>query len=281
MKKTIVFFGLVGVAHLGLFAETKLTPLKTGGNTKPLESLKAKKEPKDAVKAPPPPAKDKTSPEPVFKGPKSGWGIVNKSSSFYTLEGDNIGKLTAGTLFTFDGVKHATGCFVLIAKIKSQANKWEGPFLVQSPDVVFFSGALSDMSETLVADIQNYYTIQGKIERRKEEIEVEGQSKNPHLESAKLWQKRYADSIATASDLEAKSNTLKGAAKSKAVDELRALKYEQSRIKVMADKEAANYKAWKDQNPTPASVVDADPALKALQAELKEAKAKIKDVIVE
>jgi len=281
MRKVIIISGFLVAVQLSLFAETKLTPLKTGGKTKPLESLKAKKEPKETVKAPPPEKQEKPKAEPVFSGPKSGWGVVSKSSSFYTETGENIGKLPAGALFTYSGVKHATGCFVLVAKIKGKSDKWEGPFLIQSPDVVFFSGELTEMPEQLIADIQNYYTLQGKIEARKEELELEHQSKNPSFESAKLWQKRYADSITAAADLEAKANTLKGAAKSKALDELRSLKYEQSRTKVMADKEAANYKAWKEQNPTPDSIINADPVLQSLQKQLKEAKAKVKDVVVE
>jgi hypothetical protein len=274
----IVVVSLISM-NLSLLAETKLTPLKPGGNTKPLESLKAKKEPMEAVKAPPSDKKEKTVAEPVFTGPKSGWGVVSKSTVFYTEQGENIGKLPAGLLFTYSGVKHATGCFVLVAKIKGKSGKWEGPFLVQSPDVVFFSGELTELPEQLIANIQNYYTLVGKIEARKEELEQENQSKNPHFESAKLWQKRYADSITMAAELEEKSNTLKGAAKSKAVDELRSLKYEQSRLKIMADKEAASYKAWKDQNPTPDSVISADPTLQDLQRQLKAAKEKVKDVL--
>jgi len=281
MRKMIILVGFLATAHLGLLAETKLTPLKTGGKTKPLESLKAKKEPKETEKAPPPPKTEKTVSEPVFKGPKSGWGVVSKSSSFYTEAGDNIGKVPAGALFSYSGVKHATGCFLLVAKIKGKSGKWEGPFLIQSPDVVFFSGELTDMSEQLVANIQNYYTLLGKVEARKEELELENQSKNPHFESAKLWQKRYVDSITAAAELEEKSNTLKGGAKSKAVDELRTLKYEQSRLKIMADKEAVSYKAWKEQNPTPDAVINADPTLQSLQKQLKEAKEKVKDIVVE
>jgi hypothetical protein len=279
MRKMIGLFVILTSLTLSLFAETKLTPLKTGGNTKPIESLKAKKEPKEAVKTPAPAKTEKPVAEPGFSGPKSGWGVVSKSSAFFTEEGENIGKVPAGAVFTYSGVKHATGCFVLIAKIKGKSGKWEGPFLIQSPDVVFFSGELTDMSEPLMANIQNYYTLLGKIEARKEELELENQSKNPHFESAKLWQKRYADSITAAAELEEKSNTLKGGAKSKAVDELRTLKYEQSRIKIMADKEAASYKAWKEQNPTPHAVINADPTIQDLQKQLKAAKEKVKDVL--
>jgi hypothetical protein len=281
MRNLFIVSGLLVAAHLSLVAETKLTPLKTGGKVKPLESLKAKKEPKEAVKAPPQEKQEKPKAEPVFNGPKSGWGVVSKTSAFYTEAGENIGKVPAGALFSYSGVKHATGCFLLVAKIKGKSGNWEGPFLIQSPDVVFFSGELTDMSEQFVANIQNYYTLLGKIESRKDELELENQSKNPYFESAKLWQKRYADSITAAAELEAKSNTLKGGAKSKAVDELRALKYEQSRTKIMADKEAASYKAWKEQNPTPPAVINADPTLQSLQKQLKEAKEKVKDVVVE
>lgn len=245
-----------------------------------MESLKAKKEPKEA-QAPAPSKKEVTPPEPVFSGPKSGWGVLNRKSPCYSSEGDNIGALPAGTLLTYSAVKHSSKCFVLVSKVQRQGDKWEGPFLVEAPDVVLFSGELSTMPPKLIADIRAYFTILGQIENRKDELEESAQSKNPHYESARLWQKRYAESVEKASDMEEKANALKGPAKSKMLDDLRALKYEQARLKIQADKEAVSYKAWKDQNPISPSVFTTDAQLKTLQAQLKQAKEKIKDIVVD
>jgi hypothetical protein len=260
-------------------AETKLTPLKTGGG-RPLESLKAKKEPKPASTSEAS-KKDVAPPEPVFTGPKSGWGIVHVACPFYGNDGQNLGKLAAGTLLTYSAVKHSTKTFVLVSKIQVSATKWDGPFLVEAPDVVMFSGELEKMSPKMINDLKAYYALKGKIEQRKEAIEESAQSRNPHFATAKLWQQRYADSVEKAADMEVKANDLKGPAKSKMLDELRSLKYEQARLKTQADKEAVNYKAWKDKNPISPSLFTTDDELKALNAQLKEAKEKIKDIVVD
>ncbi len=260
-------------------AETKLTPLKTGGG-RPLESLKAKKEPKPVSTAGES-KKEVTPPEPVFSGPKSGWGIVNVACALYGNDGQNLGKLAPGTLLTYSAVKHSTKSFVLVSKIQVSANKWDGPFLIEAPDVVMFSGELEQMSPKMIGDLKAYYALKGKIAQRKEDIEEKAQSRNPHFETAKLWQQRYSDSVEKAAEMEVKANDLKGPAKSKMLDELRSLKYEQARLKTQADKEAVNYKAWKDQNPISPALFSTDDELKALHAQLKEAKEKIKDVVVD
>ncbi len=260
-------------------AETKLTPLKSGGG-RPLESLKAKKEPKPASTAGEP-KKEVAPPEPVFSGPKSGWGVVSVASAFYGNDGQNLGKVDAGTLLTYSAVKQSSKSFVLVSKIQVSANTWDGPFLIEAPDVVLFSGELEQMSPKMIGDLKAYYALKGKIAQRKEEIEEKAQARNPHFETAKLWQQRYAESVEKAADMEVKANDLKGPAKSKMLDELRSLKYEQARLKTQADKEAVNYKAWKDQNPISPSLFSSDAELKALNVQLKEAKEKIKDVVVD
>jgi len=271
-------FLLVSIGCLSMAcAGTKLTPLKTGG-ARPLESLKDKKEP-GASTASAPSANEVAPPEPVFTGPTSGWGIVPLACPYYSTEGRNGGKIAAGTLFTYSGVKHSTKSFVLIAKIQLKEKTFEGPFLIEASDVVLYRGELEKMPEQLIGDIKAYYVIKGKIADRKEQIEEKNQSRNPHFDTARLWQQRYADSIEKAGNMEEKANTLKGPAKSKMLDELRSLKYEQARLKVQADREAVNYKTWKDQNPISPSLFSDDAELKALQVQLKEAKEKVKNVV--
>lgn len=274
---------LVGFIVAGLLcgvqAQTKLTPLKTGGG-RPLPPLKAKKEAKEGVD-PAPSEKEVAPPVPAFTGPKNGWGVINRKTPCYSPEGRNRGTLPAGTLLTYSAVKRSSTCFVLVSKVQRQGDAWEGPFLVEAPDVVLFSGELNTMSDELIADIRAYFMLLGQIENRKEELEKSAQSQNPHFESARLWQKRYAESVEKASDMEEQANALTGSAKTKMLDQLRALKYEQARLKIQADKEAASYKAWKDQHPVPPSVFTADTQLKDLQTQLNVAKEKIKDIVVD
>jgi len=272
----LISVGVVSIAQ----AEVKLTPLKTGGG-RPLESLKAKKEPK-IQQAPSSPVKDEAPPPaPVFRGPKKGWGIVNPACIYYSSEGHNMGTLPAGTLIDYQEVKHSTKGFVLVSKVQRQANTWEGPFLVEVPDVVLFSGELDKLPKKLISDLKAYYTLQGQIVARKEVIEEKSQSQNPYFESAKLWQSRYGASMEKARAMEEKANALNGPAKSKMLDDLRSMKYEQVRVKLQADKEAASYKAWKDQHPIDPALVAQDSEMKELRVQLKAAEEKIKGFIVD
>jgi hypothetical protein len=147
--------------------------------------------------------------------------------------------------------------------------------------VVLYRGEFEKMPEKLIGDIKAYYTIKGQIDDRKDQIEEKTQSQNPYFATAKLWQKRYADSIEKAGKMEEKANALRGSAKSKMLDELRSLKYEQARIKIQADKDAVNYKAWKDKNPINPALFSDDAELKALQIQMNEAKEKVKNVVAD
>lgn len=261
------------------YAGTKLTPLKTGGG-RSLESLKEKKELTPST--PSEPSKDEVVPrEPVFYGPKSGWGVVKEACPYYSSEGRNNGKLSAGTLITYSGVKRSTKSFVLISKIQRQGNTWEGPCLIEVLDVVLYRGELEKMPEDQIRDLKAYYEIMGQSADRKNKIEEKTQSLNPYFATAKLWQQRYAESIEKAEKMEEKANVLKGPAKSKMLDELRSLKYEQARIKMQADKEAVNYKAWKDKNPINPALFSDDAELKALHIQVNEAKEKVKNMVVD
>ena len=79
--------------------------------------------------------------------------------------------------------------------------------------------------------------------------------------------------------MEKQMNALTGSRKSKALEELRAFKYEQVRIKAKADQTALAYKAWKDAHPAQPAQLAADPQLQALEKELQAARAKVASLV--
>jgi hypothetical protein len=82
----------------------------------------------------------------------------------------------------------------------------------------------------------------------------------------------YQASIKKATEMEREANSLTGLRRSKALDALRSLKYEQAAIKTRADKAAAASKEWEAKNKLDPAVIDADPEIRALRAELEEAR---------
>jgi hypothetical protein len=214
----------------------------------------------------------------TFLGPRAGWGFVKSTSPYYGLDGKRLGALPGGTLFTYSDVKASSKNAVLVSTVK-RGNAWEGPFLLDCTDIAGYEGSPDAIDPALLQSLSDYFTLSGKIADRKAELTEAALSANPHFESAKRAQQAYQDSVAKAADMERQMNTLTGARKSKALDALRAFKYEQVRIKAQADQAAAAYKAWKDAHPLDPSKLAADPQLLALQKQRQLLASKVANLV--
>jgi len=213
-----------------------------------------------------------------FLGPKSGWGFVKVKSPYYTPAGKHVGTLPGGTLFKYNGVKTTSKNAVLVSTVKRDET-WEGPFLLDCTDIAGYEGDPETLNPALVKNLADYFTLNGKIAERKAALEEEAIALNPNFNSARQAQQAYQDSIEKAAERERQMNTLTGARKVKADEALRALKYEQIRIKSKADQAAAAYKAWKDAHPIdPAKLAD-DAQIKTLEQERKAAAEKVPGLI--
>jgi len=210
----------------------------------------------------------------VFSGPTSGWGITKSPTPYYTAEGKNLGTLPGGTLFDYSSVKTTSKNMVLLAKVK-QGGDWTGPFLLDCSSLAIFEGKPDTVSPQIVSDLIEFFSVKSKLAERKATIEKTEHEKNAHFQSAKRAQERYTQSIKAAKELSDKADTQTGAAKSRSLDQLRTMKYEQVKIKAEADKEAANYTVWKIANPIPPERFQADPEIAALEKQLAPLKTKL------
>ncbi len=210
----------------------------------------------------------------TFSGPKNGWGFVSASSPYYTPQGKNCGKLPGGTLFKYTDVKESSKNAMLVCSVKRE-EAWEGPVLLDCTDVSAYEGSPETLNPETVKKLGIYYTLNGRVADRKEELFDAKLAKNPHFEAARQAQMAYQGSIAKAAAMEKQMNTLTGPSKAKADEALRALKYEQVRIKAAADTAASAYKTWKASHPVDASVLADDPQLTALEKERQAAKAAV------
>jgi len=214
----------------------------------------------------------------TFSGPKNGWGFVMAASPYYTPQGKNCGKLPGGTLFKYTDVKESSRNAMLVCSVKL-GESWEGPILLDCTDVAAYEGSPETLAPATVKNLGVYYTLNGRVADRKEELLDAKLAKNPHYEAAKQAQKAYQDSITKAAAMEKQMNTLTGPSKAKADEALRALKYEQVRIKAAADAAALAYKTWKESHPVDPGVLAADPQLMALEKERQAAKAAVASLL--
>lgn len=251
-----------------------------------LSALAASAEIKRPLRLPAQPtANAKTQAEPAkpaaaatFSGPKKGWGFVQTPCTYYTPQGKNLGEVRGGTLFTYSDVKSTSKNPVLLAMVRDGAT-WQGPFLLDCTEIVAFEGDLKATDPQTVKDLSDYFALRGKIAERESALTEAAHAANPHFASARQAQKAYQDSVAKAAALEQKANALSGTLKSKALDEMRGLKYEQTRLKTKVEQESAAYKAWKDAHPLNPNAFASDPQLVALNQALQAAHAKVSTLI--
>lgn len=213
-----------------------------------------------------------------FLGPASGWGFVKATSPYYSPQGKRLGTLPGGALFKYSDVKSSSKNAVLVCTVR-RGSAWEGPVLLDCTDVAGYEGAPEGLDPQQVADLGAYFTLLGRAADRKAELSEQALSANPHFETARQAQQAYQASAEKAAEMERQMNAVTGPRKTKALDALRALKYEQVALKAAADQEAAAYKQWKDAHPVDESRLASDPQLKALQQELAQAKAKVASLV--
>ena len=214
----------------------------------------------------------------AYLGPKTGWGIVKATSPFYAPDGKRLGTLPGGTLFTYNGVKSSSRNDVLVCRVRRGAEQ-EGPYLIDCTDIAGYEGDLSALNPELIQNLLRYFTLNGRIEERLAALKQEANAKNPHSESARQTHQAYQASIEKAAAMEREMNSLTGARRSKALDALRTLKYEQAALKTQSDQAAAAFKAWQEAHPLDPAVIAADPQLRALRAEHDEARKPVANLI--
>jgi hypothetical protein len=214
----------------------------------------------------------------AYLGPKTGWGIVKATSPFYAPDGKRLGTLPGGTLFTYNGVKSSSRNDVLVCRVRRGAEQ-EGPYLIDCTDIAGYEGDPSALNPELTQNLLRYFTLNGRIEERLAALKQEANAKNPHSESARQTHQAYQASIEKAAAMEREMNSLTGARRSKALDALRTLKYEQAALKTQSDQAAAAFKAWQEAHPLDPAVIAADPQLRALRAEHDEARKPVASLI--
>ena len=272
MKRLVCMIVVTTVA-LGVSAQASRlsgTSLGAGGT-----SLRTNERTAPERNVPPPKTDNKdTVTKVMFSGPTSGWGFTKSPTPYYSMDGKNLGTLPGGVLFDYSSVKTSSKNMLFEAKVK-KGDAWEGPYLLDCTSLAIFEGKPDTINPALVADLTAYYSIQAKIAERKAEIEKTVHERSPQFASAKRAQERYSESIRQAAELNEKAEKQTGAARSKSLDQLRVMKYEQTRLKAEMDKETAAYKTWKEATPITPEAFRGDPTLDALTKQLDPLKAKL------
>jgi len=281
------FFKLsVGVGALFLLGSSAYAEVK--GSSRNLQPLTKKTDDSEAssrsgntglgIRTQPSEKPAETSTQVTFRGPKSGWGFVQISVPFYSPKGKNLGTLPSGTCFKYTDVETSATAALLVSTVK-RGDAWEGPYLLGCRNLALFQGSPDALDPESLQNLTDYFALLGKIAERKASLAQASRTDNPHFESARRAQQAYQASIVKAGEMEKQLAALTGTRKTKADEELRALKYEQVRLKTTADREAADYNAWNEAHPGKAPQPAADSQLRELEQALQAAKAKVANLL--
>ncbi len=214
----------------------------------------------------------------VFMGPQKGWGFIKQTAVYYSPQGKNLGTLPAGTLFTYEAVK-ATSKNPMLLSMVQQNNAWQGPYLLDCTTTAAYDGSPDMIHRDVVSNLKTFFTLSGQIAARKEALKESVLSQNPLAIEARETLRKYQQSIEKASALEKESRTLTGLKKIKVDDELRALKYEQVRMKAKLDSAVAAYADWEKANPAITHKMEKDSVLQALVTQREAVRAKVANLI--
>jgi len=210
----------------------------------------------------------------VFMGPKKGWGFVKTGCPYYSLQGKNLGLLPGGTLFKYTDVKASSRNPMLVSVLR-RGVAWEGPYLLDCTEVAAYEGDPDTVDPETVKNLGDYYLVEGKIAERKTALDEIAYAANPAFKTARETQQAYQTSVAKAAEMAEQSRALTGTRKAKSDEALRALKYEQVRLKSKADAAASAYKAWKTAHPADSDAYGKDAGLQALEQERLALRAKV------
>ena len=213
-----------------------------------------------------------------FTGPKNGWGFLQAPAPYYSPTGKNLGSLPGGTCFKYTGVETASAMPLLVSTVRN-GERWEGPYLLGCRSLALFEGAPDALDAETLRNLAEYFTLMGKVAERKAALAQALRTDNPHAEAAQRARQAYRESIEKAGELEQQRASLTGARKTKADDDLRALKYEQVRLKADADRADADYAAWNAAHPLNPAKQAADPQLRELEQALRASKVKVSELV--
>lgn len=135
-----------------------------------------------------------------------GWGVVCKESQIYSSEGKSLKHVPGGTLIEHIGIK--TSSIGDMSKCRIWENSsWNGPFLIQTYNVLMFQGTRENVDRKDVDDICRYFSLVQNLENRKKDLNKKAAMKNPYYEKFKETAEKYNALSAKSEELTAKRDS--------------------------------------------------------------------------
>jgi len=212
-----------------------------------------------------------------FLGPRKGWGLVSRRCSYYSAQGEHLGELQAATLFKYSDIKSTSRNDMLLATLRDSSG-WHGTYLLPCTEVAAYSGTLESVDIKIVADLRDYFQLRGEYDTLRDETLGREYRHNPFFEAYQESAQAYHASVDQAIELEKRVAQLQGIRKNSVLNELRELKYEQTRLEAELRSVRTQYRKWKDEHPVDLEKLETG-RMRGIRVEMEQIRKRLADLI--
>lgn len=210
-------------------------------------------------------------------GTTTHWGVTVVEASVYEMDGKRRPQpLPGGTLIEQTGTTTSSRGEMAICRIWNGAG-WDGPGLVAAADLIRFAGGRDTVDADALATLQRYYTLNARLEKRRQELVRRAVDANPHAAELRRLKQAYDAAAKRAEALTQQRDEQNNAERIRIGDELRRLKESERSMRKQIEGVTTRYEAWKQANGGAAVDASRDPQMQALASQMKELLPRLKD----
>jgi hypothetical protein len=176
------------------------------------------------------------------------WGVTTTQAACYSTKGSYLGPLAGGTIVAVQGSTSSSRGSMTICRYQQGGGAWQGPVLVSDAHLRCFDGSTADLPAGSLDALQRYFETKGLIDSRTAELTRQQVDANPHAVPYRQAYEKLMALQARAKALTAERDAATGMARERAIDELRQMKDDQSRLRQTFNQAQARYQDWKSQH---------------------------------
>ena len=215
---------------------------------------------------------------PPTPGSKS-WGMTMTGVPYYTLSGENRGKLPGGMIMDIEDTRSTSKGDMSVGRVERDGTM-AGPYLIANANLVIFQVSRGTVPPDTIIRLKQYYDLKGKLDQRVSDLKKQTASANPYTAAYGEAIQKYNDFGVREKQLTEKRDAAKGEERMRVMDQLRGMIPESKRLERAVEDAKTKYNKWKAANPETTTVATgADPQVLELQKKLSALEPQIKAIV--
>lgn len=195
-------------------------------------------------------------------GDTASWGITCDVLPYYDTKGSKIGLIPGGVVVQCLEYREIQGINCLRVTTKEPAvdrTLRESSFLLLPESLVLMTGRPENLGEQQLTALRAFYTLEGRIRKRAQEMFRELNPGNPYKQEYVEANRVFTELLEEVKQLIKNRDAATGSEKIQLEDRLRELRYKQNDARSRLLDVQKRYRAWKERNPEAAAVKQFNP----------------------